>query len=201
MELKGKAKRKDSPGAADSGRESVRRGFGPSMDEGVRRSPAASVRGKEDVVNLKDIPGMFRTIRDMITSLKNLNCEFQMRLPDGEEFWLVPEYGEIGTRNEVSFRDASTLAVVSAATGGKVISMKFLDKGGLRKVIAAAKDEGVRPGPDVHDDLGYEEDREIDDQPAADDGGVDEDPDQEDDGADLGGIDELPFPPSPSGTK
>jgi len=81
------------------------------------------------IVDLKDIPSLFQTIKRMLTSLRDLGCEFKLKLPDGDIFWLVPVYTNEPGRNEVSFSDAASLTVVCAAFGGTVESMRFIKKG------------------------------------------------------------------------
>lgn len=112
---------------------------GPPGDEEIetpspplrRKAPLGGVKvpdviNPDTIVDLKDIPSLFKTIHRMMTSLTDLNCEYKLRLPDGQEFWLVPSYSDGLDRNEISFQDASTMTVVCAVFSGTVKAFKFL---------------------------------------------------------------------------
>lgn len=86
----------------------------------------------DKVVNLEDIPALFRTIERMLRELRDLNSEICLRIDSGEEVWLVPVYTD-EDRNEIKFEDAAKLVVVCAAFGGKITSMNFLDRQAMLK--------------------------------------------------------------------
>lgn len=83
----------------------------------------------DTMINLSTIESLFTTMHRMITSLTDLNAEFQLQMPDGSTFWLVPAYSKDKTRREVSFKDAATVTVICAAYGGEVVGFKFLGEG------------------------------------------------------------------------
>lgn len=78
-------------------------------------------------VELKSLDGLFKTMHRMISALGDLNAEFQLRMPDGTLFWLVPSYTSAKVeRNEISFNDAATVTIICASYGGTVVQFKFL---------------------------------------------------------------------------
>jgi len=82
---------------------------------------------KEDCIKLNSLENLFKTMHRMIASLSDLDAEFQLKLPDGTLFWLVPSYtAERERRNEISFNDAATVTVICSAYGGTVVQFKFL---------------------------------------------------------------------------
>lgn len=82
----------------------------------------------DKVVNLEDIPGLFRSIERLMRGLRDLNAEFCLKGENIGEVWLVPSYTHLKLkRREISFEDASKLVVVCASFGGKVEGIKFLD--------------------------------------------------------------------------
>ena len=85
----------------------------------------AGRHSSRQAINLRDIPGLFEKIRQMTQSLSDLSAELCMRMPDGQEIWLVPKYTEDKTRKEMSFEDITHVTVLCASFGGKVTDIKF----------------------------------------------------------------------------
>lgn len=101
----------------------------------TKHKPLIPMAGSPDHMNpdtllkLDSIDGLFKTIHRMITSLTDFNAEFQLKMPSGKLFWLVPAYtSEKATRREISFKDAATVTVICAAYGGEVVDFRFVDE-------------------------------------------------------------------------
>lgn len=98
------------------------------------------------VLNLRDLPDLFEKIRQMTQSLTDLSAELCMRMPDGQEMWLVPKYTK-EDRKEMTFEDVTHVTVLCASFGGKVTDIKFsTEKEPLLDLGASVSKECVGEG-------------------------------------------------------
>jgi len=110
-----------------SGKTTIPRAAPPPVKMTDKTRPATV--DPAQLVNIDDIPALFKTIERMMRGLRDLNAEMLLRMGSGEEVWLVPAYtqepGEDG-RKEISFEDAAKITVLCASFGGTVESLRFL---------------------------------------------------------------------------